>query len=856
MKELEELLKFKYKDYELVLLYDGKIVHYAKKENNTLNYNISSNDKSLIKFIYKMVMPSKNLSLRKDIIMANKTYRHFVDKNNFIHLFYEVKNNELVIPIPDVRKKLNLLYNNQEAIVYEANEQDKTKDKKFFKRIINIGKKTIIVLVAASAIMGYDYLNHHKSITVEDNIPIIAESDIPSIEETYPKIDNSSNQNIPTKPTEPSSDSTSPNNVSNGLEEKDANEKQDANNEEKQVENPETNDLKENKDDLEEIIDYFIKEKEFKNSKEYNLKLEEFRIYFDNNIKDKVTSLLNNNPELKDYTIGIKYDGIDFLLKYYQNQGFIVDYYQYLTFYNKVDILDENIQLLARKKLNLSMYKTERYLNKRNDLTEEERFIIWNNLDYENNKNENKDETPIEFWNLEEVLDRYLNNKHNKDEEIPFLNDNDLVDKLEMVYEKYPELEKELILINYHNTKRIIQYNDIFIYTFININHDDYLYEKVSYNIPQDFQDLFPGGEISIVKKKNIKLNDEDITKLLNLNPYLNEEEKAFILSNPKFINDNLKYMDHNYIFEMLLNLKVEYHEEGKEHVSGEYYEDDYKIILYKSHNFNEANKNVLSHELCHAFSASFDNSPGRYIEFINSIVNSEYWSYDSGYEVLKPKGYALIELLGSENIKKAYFKNDNSSLKKILLGYINDEDLANELFELFDFCVNKLLDNNSYEFTQEDYRINEILKLYYEAKNKTKAEDNLLFMYYLDKDKTIKSIAEKFLDNEDIVKENLNLPCNFIKYYFNDDLKEQNRTVLTLWQNINTEKEPLTDIEISDFINQGIIIMKDDRYISNASYLVQDENGTFYKIITKVLIDPIYFDLESGNLVEEELSR
>lgn len=853
---MDELLKFKYKDYELVLLYDGKIVHYAKKENNTLNYNISSNDKSLIKFIYKMVMPSKNLSLRKDIIMANKTYRHFVDKNNFIHLFYEVKNNELVIPIPDVRKKLNLLYNNQEAIVYEANEQDKTKDKKFFKRIINIGKKTIIVLVAASAIMGYDYLNHHKSITVEDNIPIIAESDIPSIEETYPKIDNSSNQNIPTKPTEPPSDSTSPNNVSNGLEEKDANEKQDANNEEKQVENPETNDLKENKDDLEEIIDYFIKEKEFKNSKEYNLKLEEFRTYFDNNIKDKVTSLLNNNPELKDYTIGIKYDGIDFLLKYYQNQGFIVDYYQYLTFYNKVDILDENIQLLARKKLNLSMYKTERYLNKRNDLTEEERFIIWNNLDYENNKNENKDETPIEFWNLEEVLDRYLNNKHNKDEEIPFLNDNDLVDKLEMVYEKYPELEKELILINYHNTKRIIQYNDIFIYTFININHDDYLYEKVSFNIPQDFQDLFPGGEISIVKKKNIKLNDEDITKLLNLNPYLNEEEKAFILSNPKFINDNLKYMDHNYIFEMLLNLKVEYHEEGKEHVSGEYYEDDYKIILYKSHNFNEANKNVLSHELCHAFSASFDNSPGRYIEFINSIVNSEYWSYDSGYEVLKPKGYALIELLGSENIKKAYFKNDNLSLKKILLGYINDEDLANELFELFDFCVNKLLDNNSYEFTQEDYRINEILKLYYEAKNKTKAEDNLLFMYYLDKDKTIKSIAEKFLDNEDIVKENLNLPCNFIKYYFNDDLKEQNRTVLTLWQNINTEKEPLTDIEISDFINQGIIIMKDDRYISNASYLVQDENGTFYKIITKVLIDPIYFDLESGNLVEEELSR
>lgn len=172
---MKEILKFNYKDYQLCLYYGNKKAYYAKKINGKLNFNVSLKEISLIKFFYKKVMPSSHLSMKYTLAFNKGNYMLFEDNENKVCLFYELKDNRLEVPKLAVRKKLNYLLNNQNEYASEAGNSleiasSKKDDNKFFKRIVRIGKRIVVVLVASSIVLGYDYIEQKELAESKINI--------------------------------------------------------------------------------------------------------------------------------------------------------------------------------------------------------------------------------------------------------------------------------------------------------------------------------------------------------------------------------------------------------------------------------------------------------------------------------------------------------------------------------------------------------------------------------------------------------------------------------------------------------------------------------------------------------------
>ncbi len=649
---MEELLKFKYKDYELVLLYDKEKVYYAKRVNNVLSYDISDNDRALLKFVYKKVMPSNNLGVRKDINYQNKTYKHLVDKNNSLHLFYELKDNELCIPDLEVRKKLNYLYNNQEALVYEM--KDKANNHQgFFKRVIKIGKKSLLVFVATSVVLGHNYLNANKNVVIEDEPPIIVEDYIPS-----PTIDDSAEDFI--------------------------------------------------------VADAIA--------------------FDDGNV------LMDDNGGEEE--------------------------------------------------------EEERHIPQYFDKTP------WVDVAFKN-----EEENPNKKWHLEELVNSYLTEK--KDNENNQTKRDLLDDELREIY-MYEDIFYDInemflsnpdflnydILINYKGQDFIATYDKKINFISYTSKRNLALYDKLDFDGFSEITEKLPDLKLSFVKKKNIHLNYDDIAKLLNYNTNLTKEEKEFILSNPKFISDNLNYMDHNYVFEMLLNLNTKYiNKDSGRGVAGEYYSDSYKITLYDTPDFSNCNKAVFTHELSHAFSCPTSGDNTLYIEIINNIVNNEYWgkgncNYDLGYRNVLNKAYMLLELFNPEEVRMAYFQKDVDALKKSLMNIIDSEDMANELFECLDASVNDLLltaagnNQNTEELRMAiNQRFNDLVKMYYEAKYHKPIEENEELMFNGNYDDYLGKLSVQLLSDDARMGYRSDILSR--KAYFNDALLKNMYTTLNIYGEI-----------------------------------------------------------------------
>lgn len=128
-------------------LKDNKLVK-GKEINGETKYDITEDENKVIDHIFNLLAPSKNYTVLRNIEYKNKTYSHLMDDKNSFHIFYEIKDGKLQIPDEDTLSFFNKIFNTQNE--YFANNEDYSNNDGYFKRIVKIGKKAIIVFIASN----------------------------------------------------------------------------------------------------------------------------------------------------------------------------------------------------------------------------------------------------------------------------------------------------------------------------------------------------------------------------------------------------------------------------------------------------------------------------------------------------------------------------------------------------------------------------------------------------------------------------------------------------------------------------------------------------------------------------------
>ena len=188
--------------------------------------------------------------------------------------------------------------------------------------------------------------------------------------------------------------------------------------------------------------------------------------------------------------------------------------------------------------------------------------------------------------------------------------------------------------------------------------------------------------------------NVNDINDLIKKNEILDIKDKSFYLSLKELYNDNYKYMDYNYLKNVLPDLIVIYDKDNQEeygannNTSGQYFLEDNKIVIFNSNELNSNNLEVSFHEYLHALSrggVAYDNPDGTALtEGITSLITSEYMTtltnkpYTGSYHKQQTYVKMLFEIVGKDTILESYFGHDYNILVNKLCEYGEEEDAIN----------------------------------------------------------------------------------------------------------------------------------------------------------------------------------
>jgi len=144
----KEILSFEYENNKYVLLFDNEYL-FKKEVNNELQ-DVNEEEKLLIKKVMKQTLPGNEYYDLGFYRHNDKTYKHFIDKNNFYHTFYEVKDNELKVPDEEMINYFNLKYNSAISKLYAGNlTQNNT-----YNRFARIGKKIVKVAITTALLVN------------------------------------------------------------------------------------------------------------------------------------------------------------------------------------------------------------------------------------------------------------------------------------------------------------------------------------------------------------------------------------------------------------------------------------------------------------------------------------------------------------------------------------------------------------------------------------------------------------------------------------------------------------------------------------------------------------------------------
>ena len=176
------IAKFKLGKVMYVIVLKNNKYKVGRLTNNIVNYNLSNQEKTLITHVINGILPNNFKTILFPIKVNGNKYD--VSVSNGIYEFYPVPN-------MDDLKVLNNLLNNQNEFVYFG--KNSNTDSNYVKRFVNLGKKTVLVLLSATILLSStscmksdieEQFNDDKEIISElpDDDKIITIIDEPSLE--------------------------------------------------------------------------------------------------------------------------------------------------------------------------------------------------------------------------------------------------------------------------------------------------------------------------------------------------------------------------------------------------------------------------------------------------------------------------------------------------------------------------------------------------------------------------------------------------------------------------------------------------------------------------------------------------
>lgn len=215
----------------------------------------------------------------------------------------------------------------------------------------------------------------------------------------------------------------------------------------------------------------------------------------------------------------------------------------------------------------------------------------------------------------------------------------------------------------------------------------------------------------------------DKIVESLNRNQNLNDSEKQFILSYKKVFEENSEFINMNRLMDTLSNLKINY--VPSDYQYAEYSADPYayEINAYGYDDFQAIDKDLLTHEIFHGFTAYLDNSMGYgLMEGLTEIMRSEYSNTQAvTYSEQRTCIHLLSHIIGVEPLKKFYFSGDINYIKDSLKLIINDEEKVIALINGIDDICNQIYSsiNNEDIFVNcnEAGSVEQLMGEFFEAK-------------------------------------------------------------------------------------------------------------------------------------------
>lgn len=145
---MKEILKFLYNG-KMLSLVDYQGLKCGVYVEDKIEFTVTEEEKLVILRIFQSVLPTNDVVDLGSFNYNYKNFRHFMDRNKGLSVFYEVKDNVLVAPSSQDIKVLNLIFNHQDECVKE-NRGIRLSDSKYYKRIVRFGTKMVIVFVSSA----------------------------------------------------------------------------------------------------------------------------------------------------------------------------------------------------------------------------------------------------------------------------------------------------------------------------------------------------------------------------------------------------------------------------------------------------------------------------------------------------------------------------------------------------------------------------------------------------------------------------------------------------------------------------------------------------------------------------------
>ena len=148
MKEI--VIKFIYNEIEYIV-YKGEDKYIpCKIENNNISFDLTNEELSIINSVFNKVKVTDNKIKLSNIEYNSKLYQHFYDKTNNWNIFLNIDGTDIT---KEELSTFNNLFNYQDDKMYMASSIDDKKDS-FIKRLVKIGKKTIVALVLSTSLIS------------------------------------------------------------------------------------------------------------------------------------------------------------------------------------------------------------------------------------------------------------------------------------------------------------------------------------------------------------------------------------------------------------------------------------------------------------------------------------------------------------------------------------------------------------------------------------------------------------------------------------------------------------------------------------------------------------------------------